>query len=120
MSNRSLCILILTKWIGFEETTVDNNKKIVLSDEFDVDAIRTFKEYFENFLQTSENNNKSSDEMKMFENKSDNKINDESFWSCNHCTFHNPIYSTTCQMCGIPHRNVCVDLRSNICFLQSI
>ena len=57
---------------------------------------------------TSENNDKSSDEMKMFENKSDSKINDESFWSCNHCTFHNPIDSTTCQMCGIPDRNVCV------------
>ena len=120
MSNYSLCIMILTKLIGFEETIVDNNKKIVLSDEFDVDVIRTFKEYFENFLQskkTSENNDKSSDEMKMFENKSDNKINDESFWSCNHCTFHNPIYSTTCQMCGTPDRNVCVDLQSNICFL---
>ena len=49
MSNYSICILILIKLIGFEETIVDNNKKIVLPDEFDVDIMTTFKEYFENF-----------------------------------------------------------------------
>ena len=102
--------------IGFEQTTVDSKEKIILSDEFDVNVTITFKEYFENFFaskKTSENNKKtSSHEMKMVENKSDNKINDEAFWSCNYCTFfHNPIDSTTCKFCGAPRpvRNVSVD-----------
>ena len=89
MSNYSSCIFMLTQLIGFEKS--DNGEKITLPDHVDIDTLVEFK----NFLQESN--------MKT-------KLNDESFWPCNHCTYHNPIELKTCQMCGLP-RNVCVNPR---------
>ena len=98
MSNYTSCILILTQLIGFEKS--DNEEKIILPDQVEIDTLVQFK----NFLQDSNIQSIFSDElsssskMKMVEN--------ESFWACNHCTFHNPINLNMCEMCDFP-RNVC-------------
>ena len=99
MSNCTSCIFILTQLFGFEKS--DNDKKLTLPDEVLIDTLIEFKNFIqESSIQNKLNNELSSYEMKMVENN-------ESFWSCNHCTFNNPINTNTCQMCALPH-NVCM------------
>ena len=96
MSNYSSCIFILTQLIGFEKS--DNDEKIALPDGVEIATLVEFK----HFLQNSKLNDQlSSYEMKMAENN-------DSFWSCIHCTYNNPIQLNTCQMCSLP-RNVCIN-----------
>ena len=104
MSNYSSCIL-LARLIGFEET--NNNEKIVLPDEVEIDTLVQFKQYFCKFKsdKTIQSSNVSSYEMKVVENKEN--ANTACNWSCDHCTFLHNIDSTSCQMCGLP-RKVCV------------
>ena len=97
MSNYSSCIKILTDLIGFD--TINDGEKISLPDEVEVDTLVQFQEYFIEFISASSN------EMKMSENKELENV--DTFWSCNHCTFNNEIYLTTCKMCGSPN-NVCI------------
>ena len=122
MSNHSSCLLILTKLIGFEET--NNGEKISLPDEVDTDTLLIFNDYFmefkddKNINESSAVNNKNSNEsssyeMKMVENN--DNMNDNRFWSCNHCTYNNPLNSTTCLMCSLP-RSVCF-VTLVVCFL---
>ena len=98
MSNYESCIFILTQLIGFEKS--DNGEKLTLPDQVEIDTLIQFR----NFLQSTFNCNDESSspyEMKMVDNN-------KSFWSCNHCTYDNPIELNTCQMCALP-RNVCVN-----------
>ena len=97
MCNYSSCTFILTQLIGFEKS--DNDEKLTLPDGVDIDTLVEFK----HFIQYSniESNQLSSYEMKMVDNN-------ETFWSCNHCTYNNPIELNTCQICALP-RNVCVN-----------
>ena len=94
MSNYSACLFVLTQLIGFEK--IDNGEKLTLSDQVDIDALIQFKHVLQGSnIQNKLNDESSSSEMKMVDNN-------ESFWSCNHCTYHNPIESNTCQICGLP------------------
>ena len=108
LSNYSSCMSILTTLVGFnfEQTNIDNGKKISLPDEVEVDTLVQFTQYFNAFKsnKASQSDNESSDDMKIM----DNHVNTNTFWSCNRCTFHNQISSTACQMCGSPASNVCV------------
>ena len=81
MSNHSSCIFILTKLIGFAKS--DNDEKMTLSDQVEIDTLIQIK----NFLQ---------------DNIINSKLNNKSFWPCNHCTYHNPIDLNKCQMCASP------------------
>ena len=108
MSNYSSCILILTQLIGFEKN--DKDEKATLPDQVEIDTLVQFKDILQDsYMENIFNDGSSSHEMKMVENNTtvDNE-SDLSFWSCNHCTFHNPINSNTCKICGLP-RNVCAN-----------
>lgn len=106
MSNYLSCITILTKLIGFDIT--NNGEKISLPREVEVDTLAQFKEYFSQLKSDKTN------EMKMVENKEVEDV--DTFWSCDHCTFHNAIGLTTCQMCGLPG-NVCIVVSFSIVWL---
>ena len=96
MCNYSSCIFILTQLIGFEK--IDDDEKITLSDQVEIDTLIQFK----NFVQDGKLNDElSSREMKMVEKS-------ESFWSCNHCTYNNSIKLNICKMCALPG-NVCLN-----------
>lgn len=119
MSNYSSSILILTRSIGFEKTIVNNSKKIALSDDVKVDTLRRFREYLSKFMMKRDTtiksniqNNESSYEMKMVENKDNYDV--ERLWSCCYCTFDNANEFASCGMCGIP-RNVCFYCMCHIC-----
>ena len=99
MSNYQSCIFILTQLIGFEKN--DNDEKITLPDGVEIDTLIEFK----NFLQDSNIESNLNDELSSHEMK---MIDNETFWSCSHCTYKNPIELNTCQICTSP-RNVCVN-----------
>ena len=99
MSDSRSCIFILTQLFGFEKS--DNDTKLTLPDEVLIDTLIQFK----NFIQESNIENKLDDELSSYEIKM--VENNESFWSCNYCTYNNPINTNTCQMCALP-RNVCM------------
>ena len=106
VSNYSLCLKILTNLIGFEE--INNNEKISLADEVEIDTLITFKDCFMKFKNDRNNNEVSLsalNKIKMVEN--DTADNIETFWKCDECTYHNSINSTTCEICGLPNY-VCV------------
>ena len=99
MSNYTSCVFILTQLIGFEKS--DNGEKITLADQVKIDTLIQFKNALENSdieNKLQKNELSSSHEMKMIENNE--------FWSCNHCTYHNTIELDTCKMCCLP-RYVC-------------
>ena len=52
----------------------------------------------------------SSYEKKMADN---DRVDNGSFWTCNHCTYHNPINLNTCKICALP-KNVCILYRNVI------
>ena len=91
MSNYQSCIFILTQLIGFEKS--DNDEKITLPDQVEINTLVQLK----NFLQ---------DSSIIESNLNDELSSYETFWSCIHCTYNNPIELNTCQMCALP-RNVC-------------
>ena len=100
MSNYSSCLCILTQLIGFEES--DNDEKITLQlpDQVEIDKLVEFKQYLQDNTKSKNinDNNVPSYEMKMTQN--------ESFWACLRCTYHNAIELNECEMCGLT-RNVC-------------
>ena len=100
MSNYKSCIFILTRLFGFEKS--DNGEKLTLSDEVEIDTLIILK----TLLQDNNSQNKLNDELSSYEMKMTE--DNESFWSCNHCTYNNPIELNTCKMCALP-RNVCVN-----------
>ena len=102
MSNYQSCIFILTQLIGFEQS--DSNEKITLPDAVQIDTLVEFKHLLQdsNFIESILKDELSSYEMKMVDNN-------ETFWSCIHCTFNNPIELNMCQMCGLPD-NVCENM----------
>ena len=102
MCNYSSCLYILTTLIGFKKS--DNDEKITLPDQVDIDTLVKCKNglQYSNIKSKLKNDESpSSYEMKMVENN-------ESFWSCNHCTYQNPNQSNRCQICGLP-RHVCLN-----------
>ena len=101
MSNYSSCMFILTQLIGFEKTY--NGETITLPDRVEIDTLIQFKDFLQgsNIQSIFNDELSSSYEMTMVENN-------ESFWSCNHCTYNNLVKLNTCQMCGLP-RNVCLN-----------
>ena len=103
MSNFSSCIFILTQLFGFDKS--DNDEKLTLPDEVLIDTLIEFK----NFLQQCNIQNKLNDQLSSYE------IN-ESFWSCNYCTYNNPINTNTCKMCALP-QNVCVCVNQSEYFI---
>ena len=108
MCNSSSCIFILTQLFGFVKC--DNDTKIQLPDEVEIDTLVEFRNVLRNSgIKSNLNDGQSSYEMKMIENN--NTVDNESkfsFWSCNHCTYHNSMNLDTCEMCALPH-NVCVN-----------
>ena len=92
MSNYESCIFILTQLIGFQKS--DNDENITLPDQVEMDTLVQFK----NFLQDSIIKSSLNDELSSY----------ETFWSCIHCTYNNPIELNTCKICALP-RNVCVN-----------
>ena len=104
MSNCSSCLFILTQLIGFEK--IDNGEKITLPDDVEIDTLVAFKNFLQDSNESNLNNyNVSSYKVKMVENT--DIVDNESYWACNHCTYHNSIDLNSCQMCGLPG-NVCV------------
>ena len=101
MSNYESCIFILTQLIGFDKS--DNDEKITLPDGVEIDTLIQFKNFLQvgSIIESNLNDELSSHEIKMVDNN-------ETFWSCSHCTYSNPIELNTCQMCALP-RNVCVN-----------
>ena len=97
MSNYQSCIFILTQLIGFEKS--DNDEKITLPDQVEIDTLVQFKHFLQdsNIIESNLNDESSSYEMKMVENN-------DSFWSCSHCTYNNPIELNTCQICALPRK----------------
>ena len=99
MSNSSSCISILTHLIGFEKG--DNDEKVALPDGVEINTLVEFKNFLQvgSIIESNLNDELSSYEMKMVDNN-------ETFWSCIHCTYNNPIELNTCEICRLP-RNVC-------------
>ena len=99
MCNYESCIFILTQLIGFEKS--DNDEKITLPDQVEIDTLVQFKNFLQDSNIQSNLNDELSYEMKLVDNN-------KPFWSCSHCTYNNPIELNTCKMCNLP-RNVCVN-----------
>ena len=91
MCNDSSCIFILTQLIGFEKS--DKGEKLTLPDQVEIDTLIQFK----SFLQDS----KSQDELSSSYDTKMIKKTESLFWSCNHCTYNNPIELNTCKMCAL-------------------
>ena len=110
MSNYSLCLNILTQLIGFKKHD-NNDEKITLPDQVEIDALVEFKSFLQrindkNIKNNFDNVSSSSYEKKMMANDT---VDNESFWICNYCTYHNPNNFANCEMCGLPHKdNVCI------------
>ena len=118
MSNSSTCLEILTKLIGFKET--NNSDKIQLPEKVKIDTLVKINDHF---IKCNNDRNKNNDNNRAALSTNETKVDNETFWSCQHCTYHNPIDSITCQICGLPS-NVCESLhgrrakqhkRKNIC-----
>ena len=90
MSNYLSCLEILTNYIGFVET--NNGEKVTLPDEVEIDSLVVVKN---ELIQLK-------DSVRLGDNN-DRKDNYQvkSFWSCGYCTYHNPIDSKKCKMCGL-------------------
>ena len=101
MSNYSGCLLILTQLVGFEKS--DNDEKITLPDQVDIDTLIEFKNVIQYTNIEGIFDGSTSYETKMNETNESNSP----FWPCNRCTYHNPIDSNECQICALP-QNVCI------------
>ena len=91
MSNSLSCLETLTKLIGFEKT--NNGEKITLPDEVEIDSLIMVRDWL---IQMK-------DSVGLGDNyeRKDNR-DAKSLWSCNYCTYDNPVDSETCQICGLP------------------
>ena len=108
MCNYSSCIFILTQLFGFVKC--DNDTKIQLPDEVRIDTLVEFRNALQNSnIKSNLNDRQPFYEMKTIENNNTvDNVSSLLFWSCDHCTYHNPINLNTCQMCALPC-NVCVN-----------